>query len=107
MLPTFTIAPLKRSLELYWKLDTGSIEHGHGYTLHQSVTRAESSLSMIKKGRIQGFLRGSWRTFHWKKLVIGRRLYVPHPVRGCGQWPIWQKQSLREVAIRRGEGGGH
>jgi hypothetical protein len=34
VLPTFTIAPLKRSLELYWKLDTGSIEHGHGYILH-------------------------------------------------------------------------
>src|ERR1700722_11239317 len=31
---------------------------------------------MIKEGRIQGVLRGgSWRTFHWKKLVIGRRLY--------------------------------
>ena len=31
---------------------------------------------MIEKGRVRGFLRGeSWRTFHWKKLVVGRKLY--------------------------------
>jgi hypothetical protein len=53
-LPTFTIAPLERSSELYWKLDAGSIEHGHGHALHQSVARAESSLSMIEEGRVQG-----------------------------------------------------
>ena len=64
-LPTFTIAPLERSSELYWKLDAGSVEHGHGHALHQSVARAESSLSMIEEGRVRGFLRGgSWRTFH-------------------------------------------
>jgi hypothetical protein len=33
-LPTFTIAPLERSSEFYWKLDAGSIEYGHGYALH-------------------------------------------------------------------------
>jgi hypothetical protein len=36
-LPTFAIAPLERSSQLYWKLDAGSIEHGHGHALHQSV----------------------------------------------------------------------
>ena len=31
---------------------------------------------MIEKGRVRVFLRGeSWRTFHWKKLVVGRKLY--------------------------------
>jgi hypothetical protein len=31
---------------------------------------------MIEKGRVPGFLRGeSRRTFHWKKLVVGRKLY--------------------------------
>ena len=75
-LPTFTIAPLERSSELYWKLDASSIEHGHGHALHQSVARAESSLSMIEEGRVRGFLRGgSWRTFHWKKLVARRKRY--------------------------------
>jgi hypothetical protein len=40
------------------------------------VLRAESSLSMIEEGSVRGFLRGgSWRTFHWKKLVMGRKLY--------------------------------
>ena len=37
----FTIAPLERSSELYWKLDTGSIERGHDHALHQSVARGE------------------------------------------------------------------
>jgi hypothetical protein len=75
-LPTFTITPLEHSSELYWKLNTGSIEHGHGHALHQSVARAESFLSMIEEGRIRGFLRGgSCRTFHWKKLVVRWKLY--------------------------------
>jgi hypothetical protein len=31
---------------------------------------------MIEEGHIRGFLRGgSWGTFHWKKLVVGRKLY--------------------------------
>jgi hypothetical protein len=31
---------------------------------------------MIEEGRVRGFLRGgSWRTSHWKKLVMGRKLY--------------------------------
>jgi hypothetical protein len=72
----FTIAPLERSSELYWKLNDGSIEHGHDHALHQSVARAESSLSMIEKGHVREFLRGeSGRTFHRKKLVAGRKLY--------------------------------
>jgi hypothetical protein len=73
-LPTYTIATLERSSELYWKLDGGNTERGHG--VGHGVARAESSLSMIEEGRVRGFLRGgSWRTFHWKKLVVGRKLY--------------------------------
>jgi hypothetical protein len=31
---------------------------------------------MIEEGCVWGFLRGgSWCTFHWKKLVVGRKLY--------------------------------
>ena len=64
-LPTFTIAPLERSSELYWKLDADNIEHGHGYALHQSVAHAESSMSMIEEGHVRGFCEGgSWCTFH-------------------------------------------
>ena len=40
-LPTFTIALLELGSELYWQLDVGSIEHGHGHALHQSVARGE------------------------------------------------------------------
>ena len=73
-LPTYTVAPLERSSELYWKLEQGNPEHGHSITF--GVNRAESSLSMIEEGRVRGFLRGgSWRTFHWKKLVVGKKLY--------------------------------
>ena len=73
-LPTCTIAPLDRNSELYWKLENGNTEHKHGIGL--GMNRAESSLSMIEEGRVRGFLRGgSWRTFHWKKLVVGRKLY--------------------------------
>ena len=72
-LPTYAIAPLERSSELYWKLEQGHPEHRHSLTL--GVNRTESSLSMIEEGRVRGFLRGgSWRTFHWKKLVVGRKL---------------------------------
>jgi hypothetical protein len=75
-LPSYTIAPLERCSELYWKLDAANTEHGHGHGLTLGVTRVESSLSMIEEGRVRGFLRGgSWRTFHWKKLVVGRKLY--------------------------------
>jgi hypothetical protein len=75
-LPTYTIAPLERSSELYWKLDCSNPEHGHGHAIGRSMARVESTLSMIEEGRVRGFLRGgSWRTFHWKKLVVGRKLY--------------------------------
>ncbi|EXJ72474.1 uncharacterized protein A1O5_04979 [Cladophialophora psammophila CBS 110553] len=75
-LPRYTIAPLERSDEDYWKTTTegkeASEEHHHLLTLD----RAESTLSMIEEGRVRGFLRGgSWRGFHWKKLIVGKKLY--------------------------------
>lgn len=70
-LPRYTIAPLDRSDPAYWKVD-GSSFAGDRHAL----LRADSTLSMVEEGRVQGFLRGgSWRTFHWKKLVVGRKLY--------------------------------
>ncbi|RVX71074.1 hypothetical protein B0A52_03439 [Exophiala mesophila] len=31
---------------------------------------------MVEEGRVHGFLRGgSWRAFHWKRLIVGRKLY--------------------------------
>jgi hypothetical protein len=75
-LPRYTIAPLERSSELYWKLDDTGIDASHGFNHAMALMRAESTLSMIEEGRVSGFLRGgSWRTFHWKKLVVGRKLY--------------------------------
>jgi hypothetical protein len=71
-LPTFTIAPLERSSELYWKLDTGSIERTRPCSSSKRRARGE----LPEEGRVWGFLRGgNWRTFHWKKLVVGRKLY--------------------------------
>ena len=75
-LPRYTIAPLERSENLYWKLEEPSYAAEHGHGVGRGVVRAESTLSMIEEGRVQGFLRGgSWRTFHWKKLVVGRKLF--------------------------------
>lgn len=73
-LPKYTLAPLERSHEDYWQpTNEGQLgEHEH----HHLLTRAESTLSMMEEGRVQGFLKGgSWRAFHWKKLLVGRKLY--------------------------------
>lgn len=70
-LPRYTIAPLERAEHSYWRLDDLTFAGDR-----HALLRAESTLSMVEEGRVQGFLRGgSWRTFHWKKLVVGRRLY--------------------------------
>ncbi len=70
-LPRYTIAALDRSDPAYWKLDSSSFAGDR-----HALLRFESTLSMVEEGRVQGFLRGgSWRTFHWKKLVVGRKLY--------------------------------
>ncbi|EXJ62454.1 hypothetical protein A1O7_02891 [Cladophialophora yegresii CBS 114405] len=77
-LPRYTIAPLDRHEEEYWVgteegIDAGSHEHHH---LLERGDRAESTLSMIEEGRVRGYLRGgSWRAFHWRKLIVGRKLY--------------------------------
>lgn len=73
-LPRYTIAPLDRHNQEYWRTseDIHSIEDEH----HNLLARAESTLSMVEEGRVRGFLRGgSWRTFHWKRLIVGRKLY--------------------------------
>jgi hypothetical protein len=73
-LPRYTIAPLERSNNDYWK-NTGDGQEAEGEH-HRLLDRAESTLSMIEEGRVRGFLRGgSWRAFHWKKLIVGRKLY--------------------------------
>lgn len=70
-LPRYAIAPLDRSHPEYWKVDASSFAGDR-----HALLRTESTLSMIEEGRVRGFLRGgSWRTFHWKKLVVGRKLY--------------------------------
>ena len=70
-LPRYTIAPLDRGDPAYWKLDLSSFAGDR-----HALLRTDSTLSMIEEGRVQGFLRGgSWRTFHLKKLVVGRKLY--------------------------------
>lgn len=73
-LPRYTIAPLERNNNDYWK-NTGDgqeVDSEH----HRLLGRAESTLSMVEEGRVRGFLRGgSWRAFHWKKLIVGRKLY--------------------------------
>ena len=69
-LPRYTIAPLDRSDPGYWSLDTSTSGDRH------ALLRTDLTLSMVEEGRVQGFLKGgSWRTFHWKKLVVGRKLY--------------------------------
>ncbi|EXJ87588.1 hypothetical protein A1O3_04549 [Capronia epimyces CBS 606.96] len=73
-LPKYTIAPLERNDQNYWKTtNEGQMrEEEH----HRLLDRTESTLSMIEEGRVRGFLRGgSWRAFHWKRLVVGRKLY--------------------------------
>jgi hypothetical protein len=73
-LPKYALAPLERSHADYWQpTNEGQVgEHEH----HHLLTRAESTLSMMEEGRVLGFLKGgSWRAFHWKKLLVGRKLY--------------------------------
>jgi len=73
-LPRYTIAPLERSHNDYWK-NTGDGQEAESER-QRLLDRAESTLSMIEEGRVRGFLRGgSWRAFHWKKLIVGRKLY--------------------------------
>ncbi|KIX09724.1 uncharacterized protein Z518_00805 [Rhinocladiella mackenziei CBS 650.93] len=73
-LPRYTIAPLERNNEDYWKIADEGQELGEEH--HRLLDRAESTLSMIEEGRVRGFLRGgSWRAFHWKRLIVGRKLY--------------------------------
>jgi hypothetical protein len=70
-LPRHAIAPLDRGDPDYWRLDSSSFAGDR-----HALLRTESTLSMVEEGRVQGFLRGgSWRSFHWKKLVVGRKLY--------------------------------
>ena len=73
-LPRYTIAPLDRHSEEYWKIrDAGYMTNSDK---RQLLSRAESTLSMIEEGKVQGFLKGgSWRTFNWRRLVVGRKLY--------------------------------
>ncbi|KAK4943255.1 hypothetical protein LTR10_017097 [Elasticomyces elasticus] len=73
-LPRYAIAPLDRNNDDYWKTTTESQEQAGEH--HRLLDRAESTLSMVEEGRVRGFLRGgSWRAFHWKRLVVGKRLY--------------------------------
>lgn len=73
-LPRYTIAPLERGHNDYWR-NTGNgqeMDSEH----RRLLDRAESTLTMVEEGRVQGFLRGgSWRAFHWKRLIVGRKLY--------------------------------
>lgn len=73
-LPRYTIAPLERHCEEYWKIKQGS--HIWSDDRLALITRAESTLSLVEDARVRGFLTGgSWRAFHWRKLVVGRKLY--------------------------------
>ena len=76
-LPRYTIAPLERGEGDYWKVtDDGRDDTLEDHHLLERGDRVESTLSMIEEGRVQGYLRGgSWRAFHWKKLLVGKKLY--------------------------------
>ena len=76
-LPRYTIAPFDRDQDQYWELSAdcqeGTAEERH---LLDGGDRVESTLSMVEEGRVTGYLRGgAWRAFHWKKLIVGRKLY--------------------------------
>ena len=72
-LPRYTIATLERGEGQYWNTTDSTEEEGEH---HRLLDRAESTLSMVEEGRVRGYLRGgSWRAFHWKKLIVGRKLY--------------------------------
>ena len=69
-LPRYTIAALDRNDAQYWKVASDHKER------FEVLGRQESTLSMIEHGQVSGFLRGgSWRTFNWRRLVTGRKLY--------------------------------
>ena len=73
-LPRYAIAPLERTNQDYWKAtrERQELDGEH----HRLLDRAESTLSMVEEGRVRGYLRGgSWRAFHWKKLIVGKKLY--------------------------------
>ena len=73
-LPRYTIAPLERQDERYWR--TADDGHEGHEEHHRLLDRSQTTLSMIEEGRVSGYLRGgSWRAFNWKKLIVGRRLY--------------------------------
>ena len=76
-LPRYTIAPLDRHQDQYWETSAeGRDGDGEDQHLLERGDRAESTLSMIEEGRVRGYLRGgSWRAFHWRKLIVGRKLY--------------------------------
>ena len=73
-LPRYTITPLERSSDDYWRTTAEGQDRDQEH--HGLLERAESTLSMVEEGRVRGFLRGgSWRAFHWRKLIVGKKLY--------------------------------
>jgi hypothetical protein len=73
-LPRYTITPLDRNNEEYWR--TIGQHDPYGSEQEALLERAESTLSMVEEGRVRGYLRGgSWRAFHWRKLMVGKKLY--------------------------------
>jgi hypothetical protein len=73
-LPRYTITPLERNCDDYWCTSNDSYDRNEEH--HGLLERAESTLSMVEEGRVKGFLRGgSWRAFHWRKLIVGKKLY--------------------------------
>ncbi len=73
-LPRYTVTPLQRSSDDYWRTTAEGQEHEQEH--HRLLERAESTLSMVEEGRVRGFLRGgSWRAFHWRRLIVGKKLY--------------------------------
>lgn len=73
-LPRYTITPLERNGDNYWRT-TDQLATGVGEQ-NALLERTESTLSIVEEGRVKGFLRGgSWRAFHWRKLMVGKRLY--------------------------------
>ncbi|RMZ86031.1 hypothetical protein DV737_g294, partial [Chaetothyriales sp. CBS 132003] len=75
-LPQYTIAPLERNHEEYWRTTAEELDDDQHQPDQGLLARAQSTLSMAEEGRVFGFLRGgSWRAFHWKRLTVGRKLY--------------------------------
>ncbi|RMZ89286.1 hypothetical protein DV736_g3484, partial [Chaetothyriales sp. CBS 134916] len=75
-LPQYTIAPLERNHEEYWRTAAEDLDDYQHHQHQGLLARAQSTLSMAEEGRVFGYLRGgSWRAFHWKRLTVGRKLY--------------------------------